>query len=108
MNNKTPKLLKSNVVYRFVCPGCSADYIGKTDRNMHERCIEYATTKSSAILDHITSCSEFAYVTNLLRHYINDITKEQMREYRISFVENNTDIIDMSLNWNVLLVKVFA
>jgi len=48
--DRTPLTSKSIVVYRFCCPGCSAEYIGKTDRNLHERCLEHTTTKDSAIL----------------------------------------------------------
>ena len=28
----TPKNLKSHVIYCFTCPGCGAEYVGKTDR----------------------------------------------------------------------------
>ena len=33
----TPKLYKSSIVYKFVCPGCNASYIGKTDRCLYTR-----------------------------------------------------------------------
>ena len=40
--DKTPSLSQSFVVYKFTCPGCSCNYIGKTEglymkerKNMH-------------------------------------------------------------------------
>ena len=42
MEDFTPKMLKSYVVYKFDCPCCNAVYIGKTERTLHERCREHA------------------------------------------------------------------
>ncbi|XP_066932169.1 uncharacterized protein [Clytia hemisphaerica] len=110
MKDKTPSLLKSSVVYHFTCPGCSADYIGKTDRNLHERCVEHATSnknKSSntAIYDHLTNCQEMRYMTNLLHHGLGELTNSETRDYYLNCVENNTKIIDSASNWNILLIK---
>ena len=38
---KVSKLLKSFVVYKFVCPGCSACYIGETTRHLSTRIEEH-------------------------------------------------------------------
>ena len=35
--DKTPSLSQSSVVYKFTCPSCSCNYIGKTERTLHER-----------------------------------------------------------------------
>ena len=35
--DKTLSLSQSSVVYMFTCPGCSCNYIGKTERTLHER-----------------------------------------------------------------------
>ena len=35
--DKTPSLSQSFVVYKFTCPSCSCNYIGKTERTLHER-----------------------------------------------------------------------
>ena len=96
--DKTPDLSKSNVVYHFRCPACSADYIGKTDRNLRERCQEHATTPT-AVYEHITTCTELTYMKNLLRHNMNGITTSDEREYYITCVNDNTVIIDTSNNW---------
>ena len=42
--DKVPLLSKSNVVYEVCCPGCGANYIGKTERTIRERTIEHAWT----------------------------------------------------------------
>ena len=97
--------MKSNAVCHFCCPDCSADYIGKTDRNLHERCIEHATCKNSAVYEHIIACPELLYITNLLRHDVTNLTSSENREYLIQCVENNTTILDTSHNWNFLLLK---
>ena len=39
MKDPTPLKFKSNIVYRFSCPGCGASYVGKTVM----RCSEHAT-----------------------------------------------------------------
>ena len=92
-NNKdeTPLFNKSFVVYHFKCPGCCASYVGKTERTLHERCIEHGwKDKNSAILTHINDCDG-------VKHIKNDIN--------INIVKNNVQVIDSHKNWNVLLYK---
>ena len=49
-----PKLLKSFVVYRFVCPGCSACYIDETTRHLSTRIKEHLEKdKKSHIFKHL-------------------------------------------------------
>ena len=57
--------LKSYVVYRFVCPGCNARYIGETTRHLTTRIKEHFSSKSSHIYQHLnkypsckTNCDE--------------------------------------------------
>ena len=40
--DKIPDLERSDVVYEFSCPGCSATYIGKAVRNLRKRPSEHA------------------------------------------------------------------
>ena len=45
---------KSFVVYRFICPGCNARYIGETTRHITTRIEEHSSTdKKSHIFKHI-------------------------------------------------------
>ena len=102
MKDRTPKEYCSNVVYQFTCPGCNASYIGKTERNLSERCKEHATTRNSAIGCHFYECEEFQFITNLME--MDGVTIDK-RAFLMNTVNDNTRIIDSSDNWNVLLVK---
>ena len=103
--DKTPNAYKANVVYRFCCPGCSATYIGKTERNLHERCEEHATKKDSAIYNHIMACDDLLYLNRLMHLNIDDVSRKDKRSYFINLIENNTKIIDNANNWSILLSK---
>ena len=35
--DKTPIINQSFVVYKFTCPGCGANYVGKTEKTLYER-----------------------------------------------------------------------
>ena len=51
-----PKFLKSFVVYKFVCPGCNACYIGETTRHLSTRIKEHLETdKKSHIFANLVS-----------------------------------------------------
>ena len=48
--------LKSFVVYKFVCPGCNACYIGETTRHLSKRIKEnLETDKKSNIFAHLVN-----------------------------------------------------
>ena len=48
--DKTPILNQSFAVYEFVCPGCSANYVGKTERTLFEGNIGHAIGVTMIIL----------------------------------------------------------
>ena len=51
-----PKSLKSFVVYKFVCPGCNACYIGETTRHLSTRIKEHLETdKKFHIFPHLVN-----------------------------------------------------
>ena len=51
-----PKFLKSFVVYKFICPGCNASYIGETTRHLSTRIKEHLETdKKSNIFAHLVN-----------------------------------------------------
>ena len=83
--DRTPTLSRSHVVYKFSCRGCSAQYIGKTDRNLHERCVEHATTKDSSISMHFNSCEPLNDIIKMMLY----LDKSEQRIYRVNCVENN-------------------
>ena len=54
IKNKTAVWSNSFVVYDFSCPGCSANYISKTERILYERTVEHAwTDNNSAAYKHL-------------------------------------------------------
>ena len=64
--DKTPSLSQSSVVYKFTCPGCSCNYIGKTKWTLHERTEEHAypnkkCNKQSAIYEHLSTCPHYRH-----------------------------------------------
>ena len=56
VKDSIPKFLKSFVVYKFVCPSCSACYIGETTRHLSTRIKEHLETdKKSHIFAHLVN-----------------------------------------------------
>ena len=54
VKDSIPKFLKSFVVYKFVCPGCNACYIGETTRHLSTRVTEdLEKDKKSHIYKHL-------------------------------------------------------
>ena len=57
-NVRTPKTYQNSVVYEFKCPGCNANYVGKTDRCMYTQIKENSSHDSSEIhINRIISCN---------------------------------------------------
>ena len=101
MKDRLSPLFSSNVVYKFACPGCGATYIGKTERNLYQRCVEHARTET-AVNSHLSSCSALHFLNNLFVLFLDDF---DAREIKISIVKDNVSIVDRSDNWNYLLLK---
>ena len=56
VKNPVPKFLKSFVVYKFVCPGCNACYIGETTCHLPTGIKEHLETdKKSHIFEHLVN-----------------------------------------------------
>ena len=69
--DKISLLSQSSVVYKFVCPGCSSSYIGKTERTLQERKEQHAyknndQKKQSAIYEHLLTCEHYNHIADLL------------------------------------------
>ena len=97
--DRTPKPYRSSIVYKFVCSGCNAPYIGKTDRIK-----EHAKSDKSEIYNHVHECEQFEHAFSLLNLPCNLLDSK----YRISIVDlifNNCYIIDRSNVWTLLLFK---
>ena len=58
-NDRTPIINQSFVVYEFTCPGCRANYVGKTERTLYERCVEHAwSDQNNVVKNHLDQCVE--------------------------------------------------
>ena len=73
--DKTPSLSQSSIVYKFTCPGCSCNYIGKTERTLHERMEKHTyhkkkSNKQSAIDKHLSTCPQYRHIVDLF--YVNN------------------------------------
>ena len=110
--DRTPNINQSFVVYEFTCPGCSANYVGKTERTLHERCVEHARNDQNSILkNHLDQCVEMQYLLNItslgpaLFSSDSNIGNADNRNSCINFVIDNTNLIDCYKNFNILLFK---
>ena len=65
LKSPVPTNLKSNVIYRITCPGCSAQYVGQTQRHLQKRCGEHAMA-SAPVGKHFKECAGMS--GNLLHH----------------------------------------
>ena len=105
----------SFVVYDFSCPGCRANYIGKTERTLYERAVEHAWTDSNSVVyKHLKDCTGVQHLFDIVSLHssfftsstpIQNSDKFDLRTARINLVQDNTEIIDRHRNWNILLFK---
>ena len=110
--DRTPIINQSFVVYKFMCPSCGANYVGKTERTLHERCVEHAwSDQNSVVKNHLDQCDEVQYLLNIISLgqalFSNDsnIRNADNRNSRINLVIDNTNIIDRYKDFNILLFK---
>ena len=53
-------------MYELACPGCSANYVGKTERTLFERNVEHAwNDKDSVVNIHLNECNGVQHVFNI-------------------------------------------
>jgi hypothetical protein len=98
------KDFQSPIVYKFSCPGCSKSYNGNTDRCIHTRLYELATTDKSKIYKHINAFEHFTYITNLMKLNIDDSDTNERFDLTL-FLLHNSIIVDKAKHWSVLLFK---
>ena len=107
-----PTLNQSFVVYEFVCPGCSDNYIEKTERILFERNVEHAwNDKDSVVNIYLNECNVVQHMFNIAKltlSLFSDSTVDGVQDprmCRVNLVQMNTRIIDCHRNWNILLFK---
>ena len=87
--DKTPSLSQSSVVYKFTCPGCSCNYIGKTERTLHERTEEHAypnkkSNQQSAIYENLSSCLHYSHIVDLFDVNNHDVTSLTLTRLKVT------------------------
>ena len=74
LKDKYPIHTKANLIYKFTCPYCQAQYVGKTERNLITRCEEHAkipvsgeNPNKSSIFSHLNACPNFISVARTVK-----------------------------------------
>ena len=65
-----PEMLRSAVVYKIVCPGCDASYVGETSRHLQQRLREHLG-KSGTIRKHLENCLPSHTLENFGKMYLS-------------------------------------
>jgi hypothetical protein len=101
-----PTLQKSSVIYKLSCPGCSQQYIGKTDRSLAFRLHEHATKPEQPMYHHLANCNGFIELVSF--HGLPDCLNDHptpcvsFKDHILNAVYNNFEIIDYNYNWSQL------
>ena len=99
--DRIPILSNSYIVYKFICPGCSANYIGETQCTLYKRTLQHGhEQKDSAIYKHLTtSCQGYHHIEDIFK-----ISNDQFDdvEFRVNQVRENTVIIGRAYDWSKL------
>ena len=110
--DRTPIINQSFVVYEFTCPGCGANYVGKTERTLYERYVaDVWNDQNSVMKNHFDQCVEVQYLLNntslgpALFPNDSNIGNAGNRNSRINLVIGNTNIIDCYKTFNIFLFK---
>ena len=119
--DKVPYGVKSYVVYKFLCTGCNASYVGETYRHISTRTHEHLETdKSSNIYQHLLKnlqwksiCDEncFSILDSASKKIINKPsetdpikTNENIRYFKLPFIRKFSKFTENKLQ---KLVKQF-
>ena len=99
LKDKYPLHMKTSLIYKFTCPHCQAQYIGKTERNLVTRCGEHAkipvsgeSPNTSAIFTHLNACPQFVSVAR-------GIADSEVDEWLQKFVLDNMEMLACNDNW---------
>ena len=91
----------------FTCPGCSCNYICKTERTFHERTEEHAypnkkSNEQSGIYEHLSTCPHYNHIREMFNVNNHDVN---CSKFEINQIRSNTVVLDKADNWNELLFK---
>ena len=96
------------IVKNKSCPGCSNNYIGKTEKSFFKRINKHAfKDKNSVVYNHINNCDEVKYLVDLLN--IDQVQTERdkfdKKMYSIATVKENISITDRARRWDNVLFE---
>ena len=102
-----PTLNQSPVVYGSVCPRCSANYVGETERTLFERDVEHNwSDKDSVVNIHLNECNGVQHMFNIAKltpSLFSDSILDEVQDPNL--VQINTRTVDRHNNWNIFLFK---
>ena len=99
-------------MYEFVCPGCSSNYAGTTERKLFEGNVEHTWNDKDSVFNiHLNECYGVHHMFNIAKltpslfsdSIVGDI--QNLRTSHINLVQMNTRMIDHHQNYNILLLK---
>ena len=95
-----------------MCPGCSANYVGKTERTLYEINVGDAWNVNDSVFNvHLKQCKGVQHmliIDKLTLPLFSDSIVDDAhdpRTSRINLVQMNTRIIDCHKTWNIFLLK---
>ena len=97
-----PASQKANVIDKLVCPGCSQQYIGKTDRSLAFRLCEHARREEQPMYQHVSNCENFKETVSFceLPNLICDPPESDFKEHIFNqALRTNFEIINSNDNW---------
>ena len=113
IKEKTAVLCDYFVDFDFSCSGCGVNYIGKTERTLYEKTVEYAwTDNNSAVYKHLNDCPGIQHLINIASFHPSLFTSSSpnqrsdeldLRTAPINLVQDKAKVIDRHKNWNILL-----
>ena len=88
---------------KFLRPGCSKKYLGKTESTLFNRTKQHAwTQKDSAVFKHFDQCHGWGHIKGLLQCDAESVNQMLLQT---NTVRDNTKIIGKADNWQVLAFK---
>ena len=82
-----------NVVYALTCQGCGDNYIGKTEREVRDRCGEYRTAIGNkkftqGVHEHISNCGNGSFtITPFFKIHDSSRDSQTILSYETLFIQ---------------------
>ena len=96
VKDKIPTHQKSDIIYTIKCPGCSEDYVGKTDGCVITRLNEHSNHSDQPMFQHLQHCEKFLETMTLysLPDIDTDVSTVNLQAHIANAVSDNWKILD--------------